>query len=135
MPKKTIEPIDDSFDNVVTAIIPKTRQEITLGNSDLVHEQDLVIPALRIANQRPGGFIHTSELIKELEKIFNTIGEDAEILDNRSDTKFSQKVRNLVSHREAPSNFIAQGFAEYDQEKHGIQITLKGRNLLESFSG
>lgn len=96
------------------------------------HESDLYIPTLRIANSSVGGFISTSDLIQQLENIFNVSGEDAQILDGRSDTKFSQIVRNMVSHRDSATNFIAKGFAEYDRSRKGIQITVKGRSLLTS---
>jgi hypothetical protein len=66
-----------------------------------VRERDLVIPALRLAESRPGGFMSTSDLIAELAEIFNPTGLDAQILDGRQDTYFSQKVRNLISHRES----------------------------------
>jgi 5-methylcytosine-specific restriction endonuclease McrA len=61
-----------------------------------ISEPDLVLPALYIINQQPG--ITTGRLINELREIFNPIGEDGEILQGRNDDKFSQIVRNLVSH-------------------------------------
>jgi predicted restriction endonuclease len=61
-----------------------------------ISESALVLPALYIINQQPG--ITTGRLIDELRDIFNPIGEDAEILHGRNDDKFSQIVRNLVSH-------------------------------------
>lgn len=62
-----------------------------------IEEKMLILPALYIINLR--GSATTSELIKELTAFFNPTGEDAEILSGRRDTKFSQKVRNLKSHR------------------------------------
>lgn len=96
------------------------------------HESDLYIPTLRIANTSAGGFVMTSDLIEKLENIFNITGGDAEILDGRSDTKFSQIVRNMISHRDTKTNFIAKGFAEYDATRNGIQITVEGRRFLTS---
>lgn len=61
-----------------------------------ITEPDLILPALYVIHKQPG--ITTGELIKELREIFNPIGEDAEILRGRNDDKFSQIVRNLVSH-------------------------------------
>jgi 5-methylcytosine-specific restriction enzyme A len=61
-----------------------------------ISETDLVLPALYVINQQPE--ITTTKLIDELRGIFNPMGEDAEILHGRSDDKFSQIVRNLVSH-------------------------------------
>lgn len=129
-----IEPIDAQFDDVVDTFFRKSGKLIgsKMSVDQRIHEKDLYIPTLRIANSKAGGFITTSDLIGELEAVFNISGEDAEILDGRSDTKFSQIVRNMISHKKSESNFIAQGFAEHDVEKHGIQITVAGRKLLES---
>ncbi|HUC01917.1 MAG TPA: HNH endonuclease [Candidatus Paceibacterota bacterium] len=60
-------------------------------------ESDLVIPALKIIERHPEG-VPTEYLIKELTDTLKPEGEDAEILSGRTDTKFSQKVRNLKSH-------------------------------------
>ena len=139
MPKKEriIEPINDSFENVVNSIIKTPNIErIKMTENDFrIHESDLTIPALRIANSKQGGFITTKELISHLERMFNVSGEDAEILEGRSDTKFSQIVRNIISHRESSKNMIARGFAQYDADKKGIQITIEGRKLLEYIIG
>ncbi len=79
---------------------------------------------------QPEGFISTTDLIAGLEEIFEPSGQDATILDGRSDTYFSQKVRNLISHRSSTSSFIYNGFAEYDEQRRGLRITDKGRTLL-----
>lgn len=62
-----------------------------------IEEKALILPSLYIIKQK--GEATTSDLIKELTRLFRPTGEDAKILDGRKDTKFSQKVRNLVSHR------------------------------------
>lgn len=62
-----------------------------------IEEKSLILPTLYIIKR--DGATSTSDLIKELTAVFNPTGEDAEILDGRHDTKFSQKVRNLKSHR------------------------------------
>lgn len=127
-----IEPINADLDSLVKlAMTPK--KGIKMQNTGIrFHESDLYIPTLRITNTSVGGFVMTSDLIEQLERIFIITGEDAEILDGRSDTKFSQIVRNMVCHRDTKSNFIAKGFAEYDATRKGIQITAKGRRLLTS---
>jgi hypothetical protein len=93
-----------------------------------IAETDLVAPALRLAAERPNGEISTADLILELTDIFRPSGQDAELIHNRQDTHFSQKVRNLISHRNSPSSFIANGLAEYTGD--GIRITEAGRRLL-----
>lgn len=95
------------------------------GHRERITEKELILPALYIINRDRK--VTTSELIRELTYLFDPQGEDAEILANRSDTKFSQKVRNLVSHREnnrmAHYTFFNEG--EYT-------ITTEGQNFLNT---
>ena len=93
-----------------------------------ISERDLVIPALQLAASQPNGVITTTELIEELTEIFQPEGQDAEILAGRNDTHFSQKVRNIISHREDESTMFALGYARYTGD--GIQITDAGRRFL-----
>ena len=95
-----------------------------------VRERDLAVPALSIAAARPNGRITTSDLIAELEALFEPDGEDADILDGRHDSKFSQKVRNLISHREGQNSIFSRGYATYDKSDESIQITAAGRAFL-----
>lgn len=61
------------------------------------YSEDQIVPVvLEIIKNNPG--IRTSELIDEARRIMKPSGEDLEILDNRNDDKFSQKVRNIKSH-------------------------------------
>ena len=64
-----------------------------------IEEKTLILPTLYII-QRDGA-VSTTDLIAELTAVFNPTGEDAAILAGRKDTKFSQKVRNLKSHRDS----------------------------------
>lgn len=99
-----------------------------------IGEHDLYIPALECANRREDGFISTSDLIEKLTEIFNPTGEDALQLDGRSDTRFSQVVRNIISHRnDSPNNLIHMGYATYDKDRGGIQITEQGKKFLQPF--
>lgn len=106
---------------------------MTDRNTQGVAESDLVMPSLRLAANSPGGEIRTSDLIKELTDLFNPSGKDAEIIPGRNDTYFSQKVRNLISHREQETSFIKNGYADYSGD--GIRITDAGRALLKSVGG
>lgn len=98
-------------------------------NSARISEKAIVIPALRAADRRPNGYISTSELILELEKALRPSGEDAEILKNRADTRFSQIVRNLKSHRQSSTSMFSRGLAV--EERDGLRITPKGRAFLK----
>lgn len=113
----------------------EVERAMTESKDGRVCESDLVLPALRLAASRKDGFIETSDLILELQDLFNPSGRDAEIIPGRSDTFFSQKVRNLVSHRKGENSFIANGYAEYDAKRRGLRITEPGVKLLKTLNG
>lgn len=90
-----------------------------------IEEKTLVLPALYIIGR--DGATSTSNLIVELTAAFHPTGEDAEILAGRRDTKFSQKVRNLKSHRDSNK------MAEYTDINNRGQytLTLAGKQFLD----
>jgi transcriptional regulator with XRE-family HTH domain len=92
-----------------------------------IKERDTYVPVLDLLDDQPDGFLRTADLIRALEDWFSPKGKDAEILAGRSDTRFSQIVRNIVSHRDSPTNLIGAGWAEYDRTKRGLRITTAGR--------
>ena len=61
-------------------------------------ESELIIPALKIISERPDG-ITTAELIIALREELKPSGSDVKPLKGRNDDAFSQKVRNLISHK------------------------------------
>lgn len=71
-----------------------------------------------------GGFISTSDLIAGLTRIMHPTGIDAKILSGRSDTYFSQKVRNLKSHDTLQRKEYATNISD------GFQITPQGKALI-----
>ncbi|WP_411890052.1 hypothetical protein [Yoonia sp. SDW83-1] len=74
------------------------------------------------------GTLTTTQLIDLLEDRMQPTGRDAEIADGRSDTYFSQKVRNLVSHREQGTGLETRGLATYDADNESWTITEAGRS-------
>jgi len=94
-----------------------------------VRENEIIIPALQAAAAN-GGSITTTDLIQEMEAHFQPSGEDVDIIDGRNDTKFSQKVRNLVSHRESGASMFSKGYAIYHADSESIEITDAGRAFL-----
>lgn len=94
-----------------------------------ISESDLILPALYIINQQPGST--TTQLIDELRQIFNPTGEDAEILRGRSDDKFSQIVRNLVSHHTLDQRleYTILGLSETGSSSH--TLSEKGLKYLQ----
>ena len=94
-------------------------------SSKRISENELIIPALFEMNKRKNGYISTSELIKNLRDRLTPTGEDIQQLTNRKDDKFSQKVRNLVSH----DTLTELGFAIYKDS--GFIISDKGRKIID----
>lgn len=76
------------------------------------------------------GTLTISALIELLESRLTPTGHDAEIIDNRSDTFFSQKVRNTVSHRDNGTGLEKNGLAIYNADNESWTITDKGRSAI-----
>lgn len=91
-------------------------------------ENDLIIPTLNYLLLYKDNGLKTSELIILLSDELEISGSDAEILRGRNDTHFSQKVRNLVSHRTLEN----KGLVIYEKiERDGLhKITDKGEKYL-----
>jgi predicted HNH restriction endonuclease len=86
-------------------------------------ESDLVIPTLRLLKENPQG-LDMTYLIDKLTEILKPQGKDNEVLANRKDTYFSQKVRNLKSH----DTLTKKNLATYNE---GVfKITLTGEDYL-----
>ena len=59
-------------------------------------EAEIAEVVIDIIRNNPG--IRTSEMISEARRIMEPSGEDLQILQDRNDDKFSQKVRNIKRH-------------------------------------
>lgn len=89
-----------------------------------IKEGELTLPTLLVLENSPNGEISTSDLIDTLRALLKPTGEDLTILAGRTDDKFSQKVRNLVSHN-------TLGRERYAHHKNGIfKIMKKGKDYL-----
>src|SRR5258708_7354495 len=97
-----------------------------MRNTGGISESELGTPALKAMKSKPGGFIPTSDLIGELWNVLQPTGHDAQVIQGRNDTYFSQKVRNIISHRDQPGNIIHDGYAEYIDADEGLKITDAG---------
>ena len=95
-----------------------------------IKERDTYFHILDLLDDASSGFLKTSDLFMGLEMRLGPKGDDNVILAGRSDTRFSQIVRNVVSHRTSPKNLIGMGYAEYDKVKRGLRITPEGRQAL-----
>jgi len=112
----------------LSQVTPRPRYTRTIQAR--ISERELVLPTLRLLDDAGRVGLGTSELIQRLTDLFKPTGQDAEILGGRSDTYFSQKVRNMISHRDQPSSFIYQGLADY--VGHGLRISSRGHRTLRA---
>lgn len=92
---------------------------------------DLWKYALLIMSVRPAGEISTSDMIAEMPNYVHLSDEHVVANASRKDSKFSQIVRNLKSHKTTKTNFIYQGFAE--DVPGGFKITRKGMEFVREY--
>ena len=85
-----------------------------------ISEKDLILPALWCLSKADDKTLSTTELQHSLRQIMQPQGEDLEILAGRNDDKFSQKVRNLRSHK----TLETPGFASYEYRGNNGYWTL-----------
>ena len=95
-------------------------------------ERDLILPALEIINLNHD--VATADLIKMLEEKLDPDGEDIVILKGRSDTKFSQKVRNLVSHHTIDQYGLGYIQSVQRGKNWYHTITVVGKSYLDQYS-
>ena len=96
------------------------------------YESDIKLPTLRYLAKQPSGFATTSDLISHLEEEFRPSGADAEVLNGRSDTRFSQIVRNMISNRNRGMDIAHVGYVRYIKPMRGLSITEPGRQFLSA---
>jgi hypothetical protein len=75
--------------------------------------------------------ITTTELIARIPQYIQLSDRDLTGNASRKDTKYSQIVRNLKSHKASKSNFIFQGYA--DDIPGGFRITPKGLDFVREY--
>ncbi len=108
---------------LLTQVTPHPRYART--EKPRISERELVVPTLRLLYDHNNGWMATSDIIERLTELFAPSGQDAEILDGRSNDYFSRKVRTMISNRDQPSSFIHKGLAHY--QAHGLRISDEGR--------
>ncbi|HZG08236.1 MAG TPA: DNA damage-inducible protein D [Allosphingosinicella sp.] len=92
---------------------------------------DLWKYALLIMAQKPSMEISTRDLIDELPRYIRVPEWTTAENNSRTDSKFSQIVRNLKSHKASSTNFIFQGYAE--DIKGGFRATAKGLAFVRDY--
>ena len=88
-----------------------------------VNDYNLIAPAVNTIYSQNAHFVSTSKLIDKLRKNSSIPNEEKEILKNRSDDKFSQKIRNLISHK------VLENYNLAASSKNQIELTSHGKRL------
>lgn len=93
--------------------------------------KDLWKYALLIMSVAPNGEISTTDMISEMPSYVRLSDEHLTANSSRKDSKFSQIVRNLKSHKTTKTNFIYQGYAQ--DITGGFKITQKGMDFVREY--
>jgi hypothetical protein len=93
-------------------------------------EYDIALGTLEYLNGRPGGRATIDELVRDLPAHVVLSQDDLRPSDTRPNEKlWEQRVRNIVSHKDSPTNFINLGYLRsWDGE---MTITDAGRDYLK----
>ena len=92
-------------------------------------ESEIRMAALVALNASKTGTLATTDLVGDLSAFMNPRGTDAKIARDRNDTYFSQKVRNLISHKDSAKSLMSRDLAVHDATNETLTITDKGRDL------
>lgn len=96
-----------------------------------IPEREIRYAALKALLNSESGSLTTSQLIALLSGQMNPTGRDVRLGRNRNDTLFSQKVRNIISHRHNGQGLVARGLVVYDAQTETLTITAQGRALAQ----
>ncbi|MDY4077662.1 MAG: hypothetical protein SOY42_02550 [Clostridium sp.] len=92
-------------------------------------EQDITDAILYILLET-GGNINTTEVKSYVRNLLEPAGVNSTPLLNRNDEVIDQIIRNIVSHRDNPSNIINKGYISY---VNGLwNITSLGKDYLNN---
>ncbi|MPM07456.1 hypothetical protein SDC9_53762 [bioreactor metagenome] len=94
-------------------------------------EQDLTMTTLYILYTK--GNMITSQLKDEIIRLLNPQGENLDPLENRADSKITQIIRNMISHKDNTTNIIYKNLINYNEHTGVLSITARGIQHLESF--
>lgn len=89
-------------------------------------ESDLIIPVLSLLASKGVSGLTTTEIIRTLQETLELSEEDLEILRSRSDSHFSQQVRNLISH----NTLTSRGLATYSPGRPSGSLAITQSGLL-----
>ncbi len=93
-------------------------------------EYDIALGALEYLNGRPGGSASIEELVAELPHHVALSADDLVRSQTRpQEAVWEQRVRNIVSHKDSPTNFINLGYLVASGGT--LTITPDGRDYLK----
>ena len=97
--------------------------------SKVYSERDLVLPALSLISKNPEG-LNTTELKDMLRAVLQPCGHDLDILQGRNDDVFSQKVRNLISHKTL-NTYVDINCGRYYINNEGLNFIKTNSNIVD----
>ena len=97
-----------------------------------ISKKEILDETLKLLAKQRDKTLTTSELINLLTTEFEPAGKDSEIIQGRSDTYFSQKVRNIISHRNEDNGIVTRGLASYSKSNRpgSLTITPQGESYI-----
>jgi hypothetical protein len=130
--KQIAKPQDVSATQFVTDVDTSDELlDVTPENRRIDLKADLWKYALLIMARQKDGFASTSMLISELPDYIAIPDASLQSLAGRKDSKFSQLVRNLKSHKTTRTSFIYLGYAQ--DVPGGFRITSKGIEFVKDY--
>jgi hypothetical protein len=105
-----------------------------MSGQSRIREKDLIEPVLKLiaeyGDDEKG--LEISEIDHMLRKRMVLSDLDKETLKGRRDDRFSQVVRNLVSHRTLEKRGLAEYHKEYGSFKGSYVLTARGKAFVQS---
>lgn len=98
-----------------------------------IRERDLIDPVLKLISiyADENGGLEVSRIHDLLRERVVLSAEDRKILNGRKDDRFSQVVRNLVSHRTLEKDGLAEYRSTGEYKRGAYYLTAKGSYKLE----
>ena len=100
--------------------------------NERIREPDLIMPVLKLIAEHGDeyGGLDVTKIDRLLRQQLSLSEEDKEILKGRKDDRFSQVVRNLVSHRTLERHGVAEYRKTGMYRRGAYYLTLKGARMV-----
>ena len=95
-------------------------------------EHEISKAVMKVLYESPNGRMAVSELKDKVVKHLKLTDEDRKESTTRPNEEvWEQRLRNIVSHRGSEGNIIYEGYVEYDEESHSLEITEAGKKYAQ----